>query len=283
LTLAGRLGPAVAVAAVACALAAFAAGPAPAAVPPTPEQLAELTAAAAFPTFYEIPGEAAVLSDARVSTVDPTWAAAEVVYPALHRAARSLTGGRHDLLQEPPPSEGLAIFHQEASGRWFTVEPPSRFCDAGWPYPIPDAVAEDLTLPNCGIGVAKLGEPVSLVVAGGARKTEPRSVLLEFPKLRVRISDIHWYEPWTVNRRARAVGTGLPRVRECDRSRCGPARRGKRVELTLDGYSNCGGRLAFTEAVVSGIVVHGRRGRHRRLLPCPQTPAGPAPAPPTSG
>ena len=208
-------------------------GPAAAAVQPTEEQLHAFEIAAL--AYVDVPGEEVVLSEARVSTVDPKWAAAKVAYPGLR--------GRLDLVFEAGPSEGLAIFRQESLGGWTMASAPSEHCGIAVNTGMPIAAQYDLALPNCGLAGARLGDPVFLRGASGRWTSRPRVLRFGFGNVQVRLSHL-MLGTLTVNAGAGVLTHALARDRICD-PRCGRPHGRRSVLLTLSDYTHCEGHLTY--------------------------------------
>lgn len=232
------------------------AGPAAAAVPATPEQLAALEAAAL--RYVDVPGDEVVLSEARISTLASRWAAAEVAYPGLRE--------RRDLVVEPGASQGLATFWEEAPGFWTMTSAPSERCGIAVNTGMPIAAQYDLGLPNCGLAGARLGDPVFIRDAGGRWTSRPHVLRFDFPGVRVQLSRLRLGR-LTANAGAGILTHALARDRSCD-PRCGRPRGRRPVILTMTGYTHCQGRLTYRR--IEWFAEEAGSGEKKRsfALPC---------------
>jgi hypothetical protein len=248
----------------AAAIPVVLASPADAAVPATPEQLTELTHAALSANYLEVPNDRAVLSEARFSSVDPTWAAAQVAYPGLHEHRHH---GRRDLTYTYPVTEGLALFVLRPYGEWVMPLSPDQGCGTGaGDREVPVAVQLDLALPTCDLDGAALGEEVFVRDARGEWKSEPRTLVLSIGAARVRINGLKWFL-WDVNRAASTFHTR------------GVVPGQGVVDVLLRGYTHCEGRVSYRSIAIIGLKLHGIRKGRRFLLPCPTPDYEPQPTP----
>jgi hypothetical protein len=252
----GGLVAALLAAALGLSVALALAGPAAAAVPATPEQLAALEAAAL--RYVDVPGEEVVLSEARISTVASRWAAAKVAYPGLRK--------RWDLVFERGATQGLAIFREDAPGFWTMANAPSERCGIAVDTGIPIAAQYDLALPNCGLAGARLGDPVFIRDAGGRWTSRPRVLRFDFPGVRVQLTRLRLGR-LTANAGAGVLTHALAQDRNCD-PRCGRPNGRRPVILTMTGYTHCQGRLAYRRIEWFAEEVGSGEKKRSFALPC---------------